>query len=187
MSVVPMFEAPPATAVAGPGLREVALAAVGFAALGACAAIGAPAAAEGLRTVPSGLMVPVGALVLTGPALVVAHQFLRLEARPEALAGALAGGFCRAGGLALGLAPTMLFFGATTTLWAVVLSAILAMTGLFGFVWTARRLDDVERTAGPVDWTRVARMQMLIAGWTGLCALVALRLAWNVAGFVAGQ
>lgn len=170
-----------------PAPGELLLAVGGFALLGLCAGIGAGDAGSAARAVTSGPLVGAGALVLTGPALVVAHQFLRLEARPELLVGALARGFVRAGALAAGLAPTALFFAVTSPLGLVTLAASLAAIGLLGLRSTAQALHAVEMARGDRDLLRDARMRALVFFWSGLCALIALRIGWDVAFFVVGD
>jgi hypothetical protein len=163
-----------------PAGQEVLLALAGLGALGLAAGLGSGDTTTALRAAPSALMIGMGSLVLTGPALVVGHQFLGLEARPEALAGALARGFAVAGRLALGLAPVMLFFSATSWLWSPVFCALLLGIGGVGFASTARRLREAE--CG--DARGVHRIDGLVLAWTGLAVLIALRIAWDVANFV---
>lgn len=174
--------APPAPAVEGPQWSEILKAAGGFLALGACAGLGSGDAATALRTVPSSLAVGVGALVLTGPALVVGHQYLRLRARPADLVAVLSRGFVRAGRLSLGLAAPMLFFAATTALWGPMFVLMVGGVGAIGFGWTARWLRETESVAGGFR----PSMELLVAAWSGLTVLVALRLAWDMARLVAG-
>lgn len=166
-----------------PAAAEIAAAFAGFAVLGLCAGLGSGDVGTSVRAVPSGLLVGMGALVLTGPALVAAHQFLGLRGRPEALITALARGFVLSGKTALGLAPAMLFFSATSGLWAVVFTVLLLGIGGLGFAFTARRLLETEpRGNALVD----LRILSLVASWVALCALIAARLAWDVAWFVLG-
>jgi hypothetical protein len=154
---------------------------LGFAALGLCAGFGSGDVFTASRTVPTGLIVVGGALALTGPALIVAHQFLGLRATPDALFGALVRGFAATGRAAIGLCPAMLLFSSTSGLWALFLGLFLA--GLFGLglAFTLRRLADAE--GGPIS----AKMATLLFVWNGLVGLVALRLAWDAAWFIAGN
>jgi len=143
------------------------------------------------RVIPSGLIIGAGALLLTGPALVVAHQFLGLTARPEVLVGSLAQGFVRSGQLALGLCPFMLFFSATSGLWGVLLAAILGGIGALGLGWTIHALvhsEPRQGSASPLWFTARNQLTMsgLVACWSGLTFLIALRIAWDVSGFVLG-
>lgn len=173
---------PGAPAVPGPAWSEILSAAGGLLVLGAAAGLGAGDAGTALRAVPSPLAIGAGALLLTGPALVVGHQFLRLRARPADLVVALSRGFVRAGRLSLGLAAPMLFFSATTALWAPLFVALVGGIGAVGFGWTARWLQQTERAAGGAR----PAMELLVAAWTALTVCVALRLAWDVAALVAG-
>jgi hypothetical protein len=170
--------------VPAPSPAELAVAFAGFGALGLAAGLGSGDAMMAVRTAPAALFVGVGSLCLTGPALVVAHQFAGLEGRPEAVVGALARGFTTCGKLALGMVAPMLFFSATTSLWAVAFAFALQGIATVGFVSTGRRLVEIEPNADDVlDGVRV---RMLIGGWMGLTALIGLRLAWDVAWFVVG-
>src|SRR5688572_24939495 len=92
-------EAPSPAAPSGvaPTPGELLSAVLGFALLGLAAGLGSGDTGESVRAIPSGLLAGGGALVLTGPALVVAHQFLGLGGRPEALVAALGRGFTTAG------------------------------------------------------------------------------------------
>lgn len=171
---------PPAAPVSIPRL----LGAIGsFALLGLVAGLGSGDAPTAARALPAAWMVGGGALLLTGPALVVAHQFLRLEARPDRLVLVLADTFTRAGHVALGLVPAMLLFSATSSLWAVVFALFLAAIGVFGLAHAVRALMAVEEAG---DLRRHATMGALTLGWSALVVLIAARLAWDVAGFVLG-
>lgn len=154
---------------------------VGFAALGLAAGLGSGDAVTAARVLPTGLLVGGGAFALTGPALIVAHQYLGLRASPDALFHAMTRGFAATGRAALGLCPAMLLFSASSGLWAGILGMFLA--GLFGLglAFTVRRLSQAE--GGPFS----ARWSALLLAWNGLVSLVALRLAWDAAWFVAGN
>ena len=148
----------------------------GFLLAGASAGIGATAPEIALRAVPSGLAVGVCTLLLTGPALVVGHQSLGLDARPADLGAALADGFVRAGRLAAGLAPALAFFALTTGLSGAAAAVVAAAAGAAGFGWSAVGLRAAEPGA--------RRMDALVVAWTALAGLVALRLAVDVAARV---
>ena len=153
----------------------VARAAGGFALAGLAVGLGASDPETALRTVPAGLVVAGGTLVLSGPALLVGHQMLGLGGAPGALVGALADGFARAGRLAAGLSPALAFFSLTTDLW-IGFGALAALAiGAIGFGWAATNLHAVERRA-PMD--------VLVFGWSALAMLVSLRLALDVADLV---
>ena len=75
---------------ATPSLPGTLAAIGGFAGLGLAAALGASTPALLPTGATSALWVYLGAGVLTTPALLVAHQFLQLDARPDALLRSLA-------------------------------------------------------------------------------------------------
>lgn len=145
----------------------------GYALLGVIAALGG---AEGASQAPVSAVSTVGALVLTVPALLVAHPFLSLRAAPEALLGAIARPFARVGDLALGLVPTLLLFRATSGLAPLLLAAMLVGLACLGFSLAVRHLVQAERSANPDYWA-VARMSMLAWAWSGLALLIGARLA----------
>ena len=154
---------------------------LGLAALGLSAGLGSGDALTAARVLPTGLLVGGGAFALTGPALIVAHQFLGLRATPDALFHAMTRGFAATGRAALGLCPAMLLFSATSGLWAGVLAMFLAALFGLGLAFTVRRLYQAE--GGPLSPLWPA----LLLSWNGLVGLVALRLAWDAAWFVAGK
>ena len=124
-------DTPPAVAFEGlelPTPMEMGRAALGFAALGLCASLGSESLDAASHTAPSGLIVQAGAMLLTGPALLVGHQFLGLEASVPSLVDAMARAFVRTGTVALGLVPAVLFFSATSGLAPVLFG--LAMVGM---------------------------------------------------------
>jgi hypothetical protein len=167
-----------------PGAARLGRAVVGFALLGACAALGAePSSAASIG--PSALIVDVGALVLTGPTLLVGHQVLGLEAPVTALAGALGNALCRTGDLALALCPALLWFAATSGLASPVLVLFLIGMAAVGLAHAWAGLRDAELAVGPAGSARVvrdAKMQSLTLAWMGLTALVGLRLGAHLAG-----
>jgi hypothetical protein len=168
--------------------RQLLLAAGGCLALDAAAALGAGDPQVAARALPAGLAIFLGTVLLTAPALVVAHQFLGLKAKPEELLRALSWGFVRCGVVALGLAPFALFFAATSSLWAVALCGSLFIAGLAGLSRADRELREVERGIGDAELERrrVGVMTLVVVGWATLSFLVALRITWDVARFVVG-
>lgn len=160
-----------------PELRRVAGGIGGLLALGTSAAFGAHGAV--VHAVPNGLWVGGGALLLTAPALLVAHQFMGLSAAPERVMGALAETVARGGMLALGLVPFQLFFSATTLRGPVLFTLLLAGIGAAGLVSAGRQLMDAERAAG-TSGLELAPARLLVTGWSTLTVLVGLRLAWAV-------
>ncbi len=108
----------------------------------------------------------VGAMVLTGPALVAGHLFLRPNVATEIPVAALGRGLTAAGGLGLGLAPAGLCLVATTGLWPMVLVAGFAAVGLS---CAAVTLQMLRRATGDSPG--------FVVGWAALAALVALRVA----------
>ena len=158
----------------------------GFALLGLCAGFGAGDHLMAARSIPSGLGVGLGSLVLTAPALVVGHQLLRLQASPETLVETLVRGFSRSGVIALGLAPAALFFSATSRLGLVLLAVSVAGAGALGLLATMRDLLVAEGVEVQVNPGRAAATWMLVLGWAGLTVLIAGRLAFDVGRFVLG-
>lgn len=183
--VAPSPSAPSSPApTAAPRPVDVLTGLLGYASLGLAAGLGFGEVGVGVRAIPSLAVVGIGALLLTGPALVVGHQYLRLAARPEQLVAAITRGFESAGRVALGLTPVMLFFSATSGLAAPLVMLIACGLGAFGLVSTARALDAAEPVTS--DLLARLRMRVLVAGWAGLTLLIALRIAWDVAWFVVG-
>jgi hypothetical protein len=168
---------------------ELMLALLGLVALGAAAALGGAGPLVGaghgsaLRLVPSVFLVELPALALTAPALIAIHQFLRLEAAPEALAAALGRALIHAGRVAGGLAVMVLFFAATTRLATPMLVASLLAVGVFSSATACVELTAAERRAG--DQVAPA-FTLLVVGWLALSWLVALRIGVDVAGWVLG-
>lgn len=184
-----------ASVITMPGVIEVIGACGSLALLGICAGLGAGEVALAARAVPAGLLVAAGSVVLTGPALVVAHQYQGLQADPQQLVSALSRGFVTCGEIALGLSPILLFFSATSGLWAALYSLFVAGAGAFGGAVTARQLLRAEAAARPAgaeltdhaDLTARAGMGGLVLAWSTLAALIALRIGWGMAAFVAGS
>lgn len=179
----PSAPAAPTSTLAPPTGTQLLVAAGGFFALGLAASLGSGSAATITHNLPGTLFTSIGALVLTGPALLVAHQFLRLEASPVALATALGRGFHVSGRLALGLAAPMLFFSATSTIWTTLLTLALFAIGAMGLHATLTWLVNVETRAG-ADLAKQTHMYLLSLAWCALTGLTALRIAVDALLFV---
>jgi len=177
-------EAEPETGSPPVGALRVLRASAGFLLLGAIGTLSPVATPRDLlHTAPSGLLVHLGALALTGPTLLVAHPFLGLEASPDRLVGALGRAFARAGDLALGLVPFLLFFAATTRLGTLLLAVLLGFVGITALVAAARDLVAAERAApgaSAVVGIRVFRMRALAVAWSVLTLLAAARVGVEV-------
>jgi hypothetical protein len=128
---------------------------------------------------PGVLWTSAGAMVLTGPALLVVHQFLGLQAAPERVVGSLAWALTRAGQLAAGLVPFQIFFSLTTARGPGLLALLLCGMGAMGLRAATRHLLDAERDAGASDLQQI-NARLLFAGWAALTLLVGLRLGWEV-------
>jgi len=167
-----------------PGASTVGRAVIGFALIGLVTALGSSGLEGATRVLPAALVVDLGALVLTGPALLVGHQYLGLEAEVTELVGVLSWVFCRAGTVALGLCPALLFFSATSGLAPSLL--VLSLVGITGMALLDgySGLLSAERAAGSEDSQRMraVKMQGLVLFWMGLTALVGLRLGLHLGG-----
>lgn len=157
-----------------PSAREVATGLVGLTALGAAGAVGA--IDGGLGSLHAGVWTAGGAAALSGPMLLVAHQFLGLAGAPEQVVGALARAVARGGALALGLVPLQLFLSATTQKGPGFLALWLLGLGALAVIGTGRDLVAAERAAAG----SVYKAQLLSMGWGLLCLLVGLRLGVEV-------
>lgn len=162
-----------------PSLAAVGRAALGFVALGATAALGADWSSAA-HTAPSALIVHLGAFALTGPTLLVAHPFLGLEAKPDVLVAGLGRAFVRAGDLALGLSPLLLFFAATTAIAHGLFVVLLAFVGGAGLLGAARDLVAAEALTPGASPAAVHKMRVLAAAWSALTVLGAARVGWEV-------
>jgi hypothetical protein len=160
-----------------PELTRVVGGVVGLVALGASAAVGAHGVL--LDAIPSGLWVGGGALLLTAPALLVAHQFMGLSAAPERVMGALAETVARGGMLALGLVPFQAFFSFSTLRGPGLFALLLMGMGIAALMSAGRQLMDAEREAG-AEGVPLLRARTLVMGWSLLTVLVGMRLAWAV-------
>jgi len=160
-----------------PSLREVTTGLAGLLALGAAGAVGAHGLT--LHAFPGALWTSAGALVLTGPALLVVHQFLGLQAAPDRVIGSLAHALAKGGIFALGLVPFQLFFSVTTTRGPGFLALLLCGIAGSGLLAATRGLVDAELHAGATPMQRL-HVRGLAAGWALLTLLVGLRLGWEV-------
>lgn len=173
--VTPAAEA--ARADVAPSPLELTRALLGYALLGIAGMLGD--GAHGLSASPVALVSGAGMLLLTVPALVVAHQYLKLSASPAAIVGEIGRVFTRCGDLALGAVPALLLFSVTSGLGGFMLGALLTGVGALAFFVVIRRLFAAEMAAsGGRDW---ASMVVLTLGWAGLTSLVGLRLALTFA------
>lgn len=155
-----------------PSPLAFARALAGLGLLGLVAVVGGDG---GLARTPVGLVSAGGALLLTVPALLVAHPFLELRAAPQALLAAIARPFQRVGDVALGLVPALLLFRATSGVAPALLCLALLGLAALGFSLAVRHLVDAERVASPERWA-VGKMAMLAWAWSGLALLVGARL-----------
>ncbi|MFT4623234.1 MAG: hypothetical protein ACI8PZ_001890 [Myxococcota bacterium] len=163
--------------VDAPPVRSVMLALAGFGVLGVCAAVGAPAAGAAAEAISTSLLVDAGALVLTAPALLVVHQYLGLAAEPGALIAVLARAFVTAGGIALGVAPCMLVFSATSGLALAVFVLLLLLVGAAGLRVAWRDLLAAEPAGAQVSlW----KMRGLVLGWAVLASAIGVRIGWDL-------
>ena len=154
-----------------PGPLEFGRALLGLGLLGLVATLGGDVSGA-----PSGLVSGVGALTLTVPALLVAHPFLALRASPQALLAAIARPFTRVGDVALGLAPTLLVFRATSGLAPALLALSLLALAILGFSLATRHLVEAERLATADLWS-LGKTTALVWAWSGLAFLIGARLA----------
>lgn len=187
-SYAPSFESIP-TALEPPSLplRPVALVGsiAGLIGLGAAAGLGAFDLGVGLRLIPSVLLVELGSLALTTPALLALHQFLGLDASVEDLASALARALIRGGQVAAGLAITVLGFAVTTDLAIPALVGALLAVGVFTTVVGCVELSAVERRAKQRSSSLDdPRFSLLLLGWAILSWAIALRIGVHVAQWV---
>lgn len=157
----------------------------GLTGLGAAAALGMLDSDAPLRLVPSVLLVDLGALALTTPALLAIHQFLGLHANVEDLVAALARALVRGGQVAGGLVVVVLAFAVTTDLAIVALLGALLAVGVFTNVVGCRELARVESLArGDRSGILEPRFALTLVGWTILSWAIALRIAVHVGRWV---
>ncbi len=148
----------------------------GFALLGACAALGAPAFAP-LPFAALALGAAAGAIALSTPTLLVAGEYLGHPAPPAALAAAPLDAFVRVGRVALWLGPVLLFFvtaGNAAVAYQVAgvgLAIVGLAVGARGIAASARGL---VADGAPAPHPRVVP---LAVGWVVLTGALALHLS----------
>ncbi len=180
---------PPASVHPPRALRglDILTSLLGLVALGGAVALGSAQTETAARLVPSVVLIELGALALTAPALIALHQFMRLAAEPEALAGALGRALVHGGRVAAGLAVVALFFSATTNLWAVALLASLVGVGVFTSATACVQLQRVEADARrEQSLVSDPKFTLLVTGWLILSWIIALRVGVNVGTWVLG-
>lgn len=160
--------AAPAASPAPVRLAEVAAALVGLLAFGATTVIGTGGAGAA-HTTPALAVGAVGALVLTGPAIVVGHQYLRVATPAATVVEQLARGLVSGGRLAWGVVPAALFFAATAPgSWPVVLGGLGAGVGAALLGTAVVGLSRLAPNHAP--W------HTAVLTWAAVCAVIALRL-----------
>lgn len=168
-----------------PPFPRVLSALCGLALLGAVTGLGTGSTHMAARAIPSALSIGGGAVLLTGPALLVAHQFLGLQGRPEDLVAALVRAFCRLGDLSLGLVPLVGLFSVTSRLGPAVMALGFATAGAFALIRLTGELMVIERnTPEEGRLKREGTMALLTFGWAALFVAIVLRLAFGVLFFV---
>ena len=150
--------------------RSMLRAVAGVAGLGLAAGLAGQEAT--LASAPAGLLTGAGVLVLTTPALVVGHQYLRMRASPRALVAALWDGFTRAGVAALGAVPAVALLAATSNMGPGLGFAVLLAIGALGTLYAIRNLGAAEHQAGGSHAAGVGIALL----WAGLAGLIGLRL-----------
>ncbi len=153
-----------------------------FALLGLAAAVGSGDASVALRCAPLVVVIALGSVLFTAPAMLVIHAYLGLRARPSQLVRAMAQGWIEAGRLALGLAPVTLFFALTSDLWGLALVMSGAWAGALGLSEAQEQLRRCEQGS-----QTGRRMGALAMGWALLTALVGLRLGSLLTGNLLGS
>jgi hypothetical protein len=156
------------------GLPEVLTAAGGLLALGATVAVGSGGADIG-RVSPSVVLSTIGALVLTAPAVVVGHQYLRVDTPVSAVVDRIAAGLGAGGRLAWGIVPVALFFAATAPgSWRLVLAALC---GGVVAVLLGRAAVGLDRLApGRATW------RLAVVAWVAVTLAIGLRLVATLIG-----
>lgn len=156
----------------------------GLALLGLLGGVGSGNPRAALELVTALPATGLGATVLTAPALLalIPFQDMRMDARDALFA--LAGSMARAGRLAWGMVPVLLFTMATSELAVPVFIFISLALGIATTRALYRGLSSAEARAAlaevatPHDLpiARLVSREMLIGGWCALHALVGLRL-----------
>ena len=155
---------------------RLGLAAAGFLAAFAATLPSVPVTATASVAV-AGLVAAVSATVLTGPAMVVLHQYLRLRARPRDLLAAVGQGFAEAGHVALGLSPLVLFLAVTSPLALPALLLLLGAAVLVVLVQTLRRLVHLEASAEQATLLQAVGMGGVGLAWVALTGVIGVRVA----------
>jgi hypothetical protein len=151
----------------GPG--GVVAAGAGLLALGASVAVGAGSLDATVRMAPLLVGPAFGAVLLTTPALVVAHQFLRIGTRASDLADVLGRAMVRVGQVGWGFAPVSLLFAVTAPgSWPVLFLGDGLLLGAVGLAHAGRDLVRLDRKS--VAW------EVAVVGWALLTLVVAVRL-----------
>lgn len=149
-----------------PRLPASILALVPLAALGAVAAVGTTAA--DLPTLTSLPLIAVVTAAFTAPALLAASHTLHVELPVDRVTGAFGAGLARAGRVAAGLLPLMVFEVLTSNLATALWLAGAGLAGAAGISAARRGLvgsDEPSRS-----------LTLLTRGWAALAGLVGLRL-----------
>ncbi len=165
-------------------VQHVAGAVGGFLALAAAGALGATDTSEALRLLPSAAVAATVPLVFTTPALLVVHQAMGLHGSPHDLLGAILDALVGCGRLALGLAPAVLFFSATSglgqPLYVLASVALLAV----GLTQAARGLKAADAAGTDHDDAELrSRRALLVSGWFVLTGLITLRVGFGLLDF----
>lgn len=183
----PAVSVPLPRAAAPPDVRGVAGALAGFVVFAAAGALGATHWDEATRLLPSAVTAAAVPLVFTTPALLVVHQALGLHGSPHALIRSIVDAFVSVGRLALGLAPAVLFFSATSGKGVplyLAASGILLVVGLrrAGRGLKAADAEDTDLDTGELR----ARRGLLVTGWMVLTGLISLRVGFGLLDFAFG-
>ncbi|MEZ4242090.1 MAG: hypothetical protein R3F59_39235, partial [Myxococcota bacterium] len=114
-----------------------------------------------------------GALILTGPAAVVGHQYLRIDTPVAAVVEHIAAGLVAGGRLAWGVTPVALFFAATAP--ASWFAVFLGLAGAVTTVLLGRAATGLQSLA-PRQWAWTA----VVTGWVVVTVAITLRLALSL-------
>jgi hypothetical protein len=151
------------------GLGEVATAAGGLLAAGLALGLGAGSVEAVARVAPLLLAPAVGSVVLTTPALVVAHQILKVDSPVTGLGEALSRAVLRVGQVGWGFAPVTLLFAVTAPgSWPLVFVGDALLVGLIGTATAGYRVWSLDREHP--SWA------LAVLGWCALTLIVAARI-----------
>lgn len=162
-----------------PRMGAVGAAVGGLLLVGTASALGTGYLNLAVRTVPSAIIITMGAAALTSPALLVAHQLMALKAAPDQVVAALGEGVVRLGALCAGLTPFIALFSLTSGLAPFLYAMALIAACLLTSLSTVHSLAKLEKNAN-ADLSAAPAMAVLGSVWVGLTGLVALRLAFAV-------